>query len=128
MIFNVPREEKEVGRLCCSVGLGPAVQGGNGKAEGYFCPFYFYWSTSCSVGLFNNQGQNSVPSFTPGTKCICNDLSLYLSLSRRHLLGPDKRSISALALTKADQPLLMGDKQLQMEQREPAEFRPVCPG
>lgn len=52
----------------------------------------------------------------------------YISLSRRHLLGPDKRSISALALTKADQPLLMGDKQLQMEQREPAEFRPVCPG
>lgn len=52
----------------------------------------------------------------------------YISLSRRHLLGPDKRSISALALTKADQPLLTGDKQLQMEQREPAEFRPVCPG
>lgn len=82
MIFNVPREEKEFGRLCCSVGLGPAVQGGNGKAEDYFCPFYFYWSTSCSVGLFNNQGQNSVPSFTPGTKCICNDLSLHLSLQK----------------------------------------------
>lgn len=46
-----------------------------------------------------------------------------ISDSRRHLLGPDKRSI--FALRKAEQPLLTWDKQLQVEQGEPAESRCV---
>lgn len=88
----------------------------------YFCPVYFYWSTSWSVGLLIIKDKILSQALLQAQKGSIMT-SPYNSVCRRHLLRPDKRSISALALRKADQPLLMWDKQLQVEQREPAEFQ-----
>lgn len=69
---------------------------------------------------FNNQGQNSPKLYSRHKMDL--QWPFPISLSPEDICL-DKRNISALALRKADQPLLKWDKQLQLEQREPAELQ-----
>lgn len=101
-------------------GSSPPVQRCNGKAEDCFCPVYR--STSWSLGLLIIKDKILFRALLQAQN---GSIMTFPSIfdSRRHLLGPDKRSI--FALRKAEQPLLTWDKQLQAEQGEPAESRCV---